>query len=330
MMAKVGIPRALLYYQYYPLWKTFFEELGAEIVVSDYTTKKILDEGVKACVDEACLAVKVYYGHVLNLKDRVDYLFVPRFTSVSKNEYICPKFGGLPDMVKSNFVNLPQLIDTEVNMRKSRNNSMEAALEIGSFFSDDPIRINRAYRNAVQSYREYREQVKKGVLPTDILDKKISVLKKAQDKMLNIAVIGHGYNLYDSYINMDMLKKLRREDVNLLTVEMMDNDTINRHSAAIQKKMFWNFGRKAVGTALHLMEKEEVDGIVYLMAFGCGIDSFVCDYIERKIRRSSSIPFTVITIDEHSGEAGLNTRIEAFIDMIRWRNRNENNIPAHG
>lgn len=329
-MAKIGIPRGLLYYQYYPLWRTFFEELGAEIVVSDYTTKKILDDGVKSCVDEACLAIKVFYGHVLNLKDRVDYLFIPRFTSISKNEYICPKFGGLPDMIKSSISELPVVIDTEVNMRKSKNNSFNAAMEIGGYFSEDPIKISRAYKNALQSYREFREQVEKGVLPTDILEKKITVLKKPQKDILNIAVISHGYNLYDSYINMDMLKKLRQEDVNILTVEMVDRDTINEKNKTMQKKMFWNFGRKAVGTALHMLDREDIDGIIYLMAFGCGIDSFVCDFIERRIRRSSDMPFTVITIDEHSGEAGLNTRIEAFIDMIRWRKRNEGNISAHG
>ena len=83
---KVGIPRALFYYQYYPLWKTFFEELGAEIVLSDRTTKSIMDEGSKTCVDEACLPIKIFHGHVMNIKDKVDYLFIPRFTSVSRNE----------------------------------------------------------------------------------------------------------------------------------------------------------------------------------------------------------------------------------------------------
>ena len=66
------------------------------------------------------------------------------------------------------------------------------------------------------------------------------------------------------------------------------------------------------------------------MAFGCGIDSFVCDLIERKIRKDSKIPFIVLNIDEHSGEAGMNTRLEAFIDMIRWRNKNEDNVSAYG
>ncbi|MCX7922167.1 MAG: acyl-CoA dehydratase activase-related protein [Clostridia bacterium] len=330
MAKKVGIPRGLFYYQYYPLWKTFFEELGAEIVVSDFTNKQILDSGVKSCVDEACLPVKLFYGHVLNLKDKVDYLFIPRFTSISKGEYICPKFGGLPDMIRHSLKELPEIIDTEVNLRKSKKNAFKAAVDVGNYFSSDRHVIKSAYQKALNSYREFRSNVRKGVLPGDILSKRRGVLNKSSDETVNIAIIGHVYNLYDNYMNMDMIYKLRSMGVNITTIEMLDGKVIDEKNQMLPKKMFWNFGRKAVGGAFHIMEREDIDGIIYLMSFGCGVDSFVCDLIERKVRNTKDIPFTVLTIDEHSGEAGMNTRLEAFIDMIRWRNRNEADVPAYG
>ena len=37
---KIGIPRALFYYHFYPLWKVFFESLGFDIVISSETNKK--------------------------------------------------------------------------------------------------------------------------------------------------------------------------------------------------------------------------------------------------------------------------------------------------
>jgi predicted nucleotide-binding protein (sugar kinase/HSP70/actin superfamily) len=79
-----------------------------------------------------------------------------------------------------------------------------------------------------------------------------------------------------------------------------------------------------------LIDRQDIDGVIYIMAFGCGIDSFICDLVERKIRRSSRLPFTILTIDEHTGEAGIDTRLEAFIDMIRWRKKHENNLSAYG
>ena len=45
---KIGIPQALLYYEYFPLWKNFFKSLGAELIIFGPTTKEILDLGVKS------------------------------------------------------------------------------------------------------------------------------------------------------------------------------------------------------------------------------------------------------------------------------------------
>lgn len=330
MDVRVGIPRALFYYQYYPLWKTFFEELNAKVVLSDYSTNKIMDEGTKSCVAEACLPVKIFYGHVMNIKDKVDYLFIPRFTSISKKEYVCPKFGGLPDMIRNSIKNLPPIIDTEVNLRKSDKNVMKAVMELGSIFTKDKRKIEDAYQKALGSYREYNEKIKQGVLPCDILDRKLNVIKRSSESELNIALIGHVYNLYDNYINMDMIDKLRRRGAKIITVDMVEEDIIRKNVSSLPKRIFWNFGSRAVGASQNFLEKEDIDGIIYLMSFGCGVDSFICDLIERRIRRTKDIPFIILTLDEHSGEAGMDTRLDAFIDMIRWRYRNENNVSAHG
>ena len=272
---------------------------------------------------------KDIHGHVMNIKDKVDYLFIPRFTSVSKNEYICPKFGGLPDMVRHTIKDLPPIIDTEVNLRKSGKNALKAVYEVGSFFSKDQYKIKRAYKRALESYREFREN-KKGVLPCDILDKKLRTVKKYDGRNLNIAVVGHGYNLYDRYANMNMLDKLIDKGAEIITVDMVDGEIIEKHVQVLPKRLFWNFGRKAVGSSLYFLDREDIDGIIYLMAFGCGVDSFISDLIERKIRRNKDIPFIILTLDEHTGEAGMDTRLEAFIDMIRWRYRNEDNVSAYG
>ena len=65
------------------------------------------------------MPVKVFHGHVDYLKDKVDYIFIPKFISIYKKEYCCPKHLGLPDMVRHSIEGLPQIIDTEVNLRKT-------------------------------------------------------------------------------------------------------------------------------------------------------------------------------------------------------------------
>lgn len=337
MGLKVGIPRALFFYQYYPLWKTFLEELGAEVVVSGNTNKKIMDDGVGKCVDEACLPVKVYHGHVMDLKDRVDCLFIPRHTSISRNEYVCPKFGGLPDMVRNTLTGLPPIIDVEVNLRKSRANAMKAAMEAGSFFTGDAGKIKIAYRKAMAAYKNYRVKIKRGAFPGEVpgcLGKGPGTGGTADydagSNHLKIAVIGHSYNLYDDYVNMGIVLKLRKSGVNIITIDMIDDDVIREKSNLLNKKPFWYFGTRALGSIYHLLGMDDLDGIIYIMSFGCGIDSFICDLAERKTRREKNIPYMVLTIDEHSGEAGINTRLEAFTDMIRWRYCNESDFSTYG
>lgn len=145
-----------------------------------------------------------------------------------------------------------------------------------------------------------------------------------------VAVIGHPYTVYDRYISMDLLGKLEKRGIGVKTIEMVCHGDINRTADELAKPMFWYYGRTAYGAAMHLARSGEVDGIICLTSFGCGIDSFVNDLIERKIKRESDIPFITMTIDEHSGEAGFNTRLEAFTDMLHWRRCNEDNIPTPG
>lgn len=140
------------------------------------------------------------------------------------------------------------------------------------------------------------------MLPCDILDKKLRTVKKYDGRNLNIAVVGHGYNLYDRYANMNMLDKLIDKGAEIITVDMVDGEIIEKHVQVLPKRLFWNFGRKAVGSSLYFLDREDIDGIIYLMAFGCRVDSFISDLIERKIRRNKDIPFIILTLDEHTGK----------------------------
>ncbi|MGN0969955.1 MAG: acyl-CoA dehydratase activase-related protein, partial [Evtepia sp.] len=63
----IGLPRALLYYRYGPLWRTFFQSLGLKTIVSPPTSRKILDQGTALAQDETCLSAKIFLGHVQEL-----------------------------------------------------------------------------------------------------------------------------------------------------------------------------------------------------------------------------------------------------------------------
>ena len=316
---KIGIPRGLLYYYYFPLWKTFYENLGFKIILSPETNKSILDLGVKTCVDEACLPVKVFHGHVEYLKDKVDFLFIPRHTSLSYGEFTCPKLCGLPEMIINSITKLPKVIKPDFNLHGKNINIDKTIKEM-----IEPLNINikqarLAFFNGLEQIRIHKEKVFK------------EFHFKYHSKRL--LVLSHPYTLYDSYINMNLLKKLENMGYLVITIDNIEDIKINYYAGKLPKKMFWTFGRQLIGSGLYgIAEKEKIgiDGIIYLSSFACGLDSIIADYIERQIRRRNNIPFIQLIIDEHTGEAGLNTRIEAFTEMMERRKLYDSNFSSYG
>lgn len=305
---KIGIPKGLLYYKYYPFLQTFFSELGAEIITSVDTNKKILDEGVKYCVDEACLPIKIFHGHVSSIKDKCDIIVIPRIMQLRKREYICPKFCGLPEMVLNNIPNMPRTI-IEPIYATSETKLFEWVKVAGNTISKDKIKIEKAFNKAMNAQHNHKTGI------------------KDESYELNIALSGHPYNIYDNYVNMNVIKKLNKLGVGVITEEYIDDNMIENEVNSLYKKPFWTFTRNNYGFTVNAMNRLDVNGIIYISSFSCGIDSVTIELIKDK---TGDYPFLILKVDEHTGEAGLNTRIEAFVDMIERRSSIENNNSSHG
>lgn len=324
MPVKIGVPRALLYYNYFPLWNGFFRGLGCDVVLSGKTTKAVLNMGVKMSVDEACLPVKLFFGHVQDLRDKVDYIFMPRMVSVERKAYICPKFLGLPDMVRYNIPDLPKIIDVTVNMSKNEGNLYKSFAETGKLFTGNPFEIRKAFKRGMLEQERFERLNQLGFFPHESIEQMEKGLVSqnyppSQPGHLTIAVVGHGYNIYDSYISMNLINKLREMGARVVTADNLTNDVIQDRSDELPKKLFWSMGKQMIGSAFHYMRSKNIDGIIHVASFGCGPDSFTQEIIERYLRRARNMPFLNLTIDEHTGEAGIVTRLEAFVDMIEWR-----------
>ncbi len=319
MNHRIGIPRALLYYQYEKLWLTFFAELGVEVISSGETNKLIIDEGAANVVDEACLPVKVFFGHALQLADKVDYIFVPRIVSVEKNAYICPKVMGLPDMLAACKKELPPLIKPVLNLRKS-NCVKEFAWETGSFFTDNKKQVFEAWERAKKAQSKHDLAVVQEYQKT----------KDIKDTALPVLILGHHYLLEDHYLNMDLQEKLKKLGCQVITPSMIGKEKQEQFIKNFPRLMFWSYGRMLLGSLYCFGQGPGLKGVIIISSFACGIDSFIGNLAKRYLSRQG-IPFIELTLDEHTGEAGLNTRIEAFIDMIRWRRDSvENYISSYG
>ena len=210
MKTKIGIPRALAYYAYYPFIRTFLETLGVEVVVSDETTKEIMDLGVEDAVSDACVPIKLFHGHVKNLMDRVDYVLVPRLVSVNKEATFCPKFLGLPDMLRYSIPDFKNMLEVRIDLKKGPFELFLICMRIAKKFKKGILTAHNAYLKALFNYRNFRHQfLQGGIPPLGIVGQKAAEIK--------LAVLGYPYMLYDSYLSLDVIKKLINMDVQYVT-----------------------------------------------------------------------------------------------------------------
>lgn len=294
----VGIPKGLLYCRYSDFFNTFFKKLNVKVVISNDTNSDILNLGVRYCVNEACLPVKVFHGHVASIKDNCDMILIPRFMSIRKDECICPKFCGLPEMVKNSIQDLPPIISEPI-YADSEFNFYKWAKKTGNMITKDQNLIKSAFSEALLKHNN--------------LKRKQNTENRGK---INIAIIGHPYNVSDSFVNMDVKKKLIKQGFGILTDEDAKESSIEMEVKKLFKKPFWTFARNSYGAAVSFAKSGKADGIIYISSFGCGIDSIVIELIKLVL---PDFPVLVLKVDEQTGEAGIDTRIEAFSDMLLRR-----------
>ncbi|HSV31025.1 MAG TPA: acyl-CoA dehydratase activase-related protein [Atribacteraceae bacterium] len=317
---KIGIPRGLLFYRFYALWKTFLEELGQEVLVSPPTSKPIIQQGLTHAVEEVCFPAKVYLGHCHFLKDQVDMILIPRVVSFHRGEYNCPKILGLPDLTRSLFGIAPErMIDDEINMReRGIVGWRKGFFSIGQRFVTSERKIAKALEKAETAHRAYRDSLRQGILPETVIDGQPPLPDHAEKVLL----LGHAYLASDSYINMNLIHRISGLGFSIITPDMLDQEGLRRHLPGRTKPSFWTMSNEILASALYVLREKPsaIKGFVHLMSFECGPDSLVGELVGRWLKRDKHfLPYLKLEIDEHTGEAGMLTRLEAFVDMMKWR-----------
>ena len=137
---------------------------------------------------------------------------------------------------------------------------------------------------------------------------------------LSVAIMAHGYNLFDEHISMNLINKLKKMGVNVYTSLNVSREEAVSAIEQLGEFQYWANELELTGVAAHYLLNGKADGIIALSAFGCGPDSLMFDEVQYHAK-DKNIPIIHLTIDEHTGEAGFITRIEAFVDMLVRRQR---------
>ena len=305
---KIGIPRALLYYKYGHLWQQFWQECGAETIISGPTDRHLIKAGTEVALDELCLPVKIFLGHIRFLATQADRLMLPHLIKVEPDAFICPKFMGLPDLVAHTLPWLKnQLLVVKVGPKRPdmfRSLSKAASqinLPVPAKIAGSGLAGESPALTTIKSYQ--------------------SPAALHPEPQLTIGLLGHPYCLYDSCFNLNLLQILKTNSIQFLTPEMVPPAYHGVGAGRLNKKLFWTLGRSqfdGLEWMLHLETK--VAGFIHLASFACGLEAVVGDMLERRVKENNK-PFLRLNFEEHSGEAGLLTRVEAFLSMLQYRER---------
>lgn len=302
MQFKVGIPRALLYHEFGELWTEFFRNMGVSFAVSAETNKRMLDRGTSLAIDESCLPLKVYLGHVDSLLDTCSHIFVPCITQYHPKFHLCAKFAGLPDIVKNTFrLSADQLIAPNIE-NKSLTAQLQAIYATCRAAGLSPLAGYFTYKKTIKSWKANLNSESKSPHP-------------------QIALIGHNYLIKDAFFYKNIVQVLTSQGADIITPDHIANKILYNESKTFEPDIYWQLSAKIAGAARYFCRQPTVTGIIMLSSFGCGPDSLMNEYLAHHVFEKSNKPYIMINIDEHTGTAGIITRVEAFWDLINWRVR---------
>lgn len=298
----IGIPRGLMAYRDGILWKDFFEQLGYNCVTSGRSDRGILENGSARAVDETCLPFKMYLGHILCLEGKCDAVFVPRMGGYNVREKMCTRYEALPDLAANIFRDSGLRILTVSYDWYEKTTEEKVYIQLGEQLGRSKREARKAYAHAKKQQDAFLKSREK---------KQQTLLEKEGTRIL---MAGHPYVLHDAYMGGELTRILEKYGADVLYSDCVSREAALKRSYEFSRVMPWLINREMTGAILMLREK--VDGIILVSAYPCGPDALVNDML---LRRVKGIPLLSLTLDAQSGTAGVETRIESFIDIIKYQ-----------
>ncbi|NHJ84955.1 MAG: hypothetical protein FK734_05805 [Asgard group archaeon] len=314
---KVGIPRGLYYYHYPEMIHTFFSKLNVEVVLSKISSRSMLLNGLKYASDEECFSAKMFFGHIIDLKDRVDYLFLPKYHGNHKFKVSCPKFIGLPHVLQSVFSDLPKIIAPYHSRTKNHHHKLHLLnqfFRVGFNFTKNPFKIIGAIRASLKAQRKYL--LEKHWSEDQLIDWETAISKSKINKV-KVALLGHAYVLNDPILSFNTYNLLKQMGVEVITSEEMPESIIDHQLTKLHSTLYFEEESRIVGSALYFLETDSVDGILQIIPFPCGPTAVSSEIIMRHAKQNENMPLIQLMVDDNTGEAGYITRIEAFVMTMK-------------
>jgi len=302
-LGTVGIPRAVMMLDLLPFWATFLRRLGFSVVLSGTSSSRVLDAGLARLSAEVCLPIKLTHGHVdeLAAREDVDFIFLPSILDLAdcadEKCHLCPFEEGVGYMVGG--LSAEQLVVPAVSLTSPRPRQVRELRDKLRSWELTEEQISDALDEAYAAQDEYYQRLRqrgREVMATDF--------------GVAFALIGKPYNVIDPFENLSLAQHLRK--LGILPIPMQLLPFAPTNLGELDVTVPWRYDRGILRALLAVGGDERLFPVV-VTNFGCGPDGFSLRYLEQLVRGR---PYLLLEFDEHRGEAGLITRLEAFIDEV--------------
>jgi len=309
---RIGINRSFLVNTYYPLYSTFFSELGFDLVVPDEPSRKGIDQTGAAFCYPVELAHGFFHG-LLTAVDPPEFIFLPHFKAVpltdgNTRSEVCPLIQGETYYLKTTFREelaglhrkgtrlLTPLIDLRQGLPSAEKALIDTAVKMGA----GRRAAKMAFAEGVTRQQECLEEMQR------LGRRALAELETTPDRMA-VVLFGRPYNAFVEEAHMGIPRKLASRGIPVIPLDFLplDDERSKRH-------MYWGMGQLILKAARLVKEHPQLFG-TYITNFSCGPDSFVIGYFREIMGRKPSL---TLELDNHTADAGLETRIEAFLDVV--------------
>ena len=295
----------------YPLYAHFFGQLGFRLLLSD----EVDPEGMKRINSSFCYPAVISHGMMSSLlKQAPDYLFLPHIhelhvensqSRLPGHQCTCITALAEPYYLKSAFPNIETpILSPQLNFAAGWESAKDQFVQLSQQLGRTASEGADAYDNACIKLREYfaaRQRLGREALEEIERD----------PERVGIVLFGRPYNAFAEEANMGIPRKFASRGVPIVPF-----DCLPFHDERSTSDMNWAMGQDLMRAAHFVKKHPQLFG-TFVTNFGCGPDSFLVGYF-RDIMKTK--PSLTLEIDSHTADAGVNTRVEAFLDIVdRYR-----------
>ncbi|UCD35052.1 MAG: hypothetical protein JSU90_12300 [Nitrospiraceae bacterium] len=305
--ARIGIPMIFFFHDFLPFWSTVLWELGFEVELSGGTSRQVVNKGVENILSESCFPHKVAHGHIRELLEKdVDAVFLPSFINFSMDcngvrSFACPYAQTMPYIAHIVF-GKARLVKPIIDLERGRGYLVDQIHDALKQFHVSKSAVKDALAKAEGVQKAFQSAIKK---------RGKEVLGAIREKTL--VIVGRSYNAFDPGINLEIPKKLAALGVFSVPMDYLPLEAVD--ISGKWTNMYWRSGQNILSAAEIIRDAPDLFAL-YIGNFSCGPDSFIQKFFTRTMTNK---PFLQIEIDEHSADAGVITRCEAFLDSISSR-----------